>query len=344
MSRAWKNILAAAGILLTLYLLVILAAGISQVADAADRVKPGLGQIVFWALVILFAIVVVSPIVLYLRLPPALIPPEESSGPEYEAYLARLRRRLAPNPRLEGRDLETDEGLHAALADLAEEAERIVRNTAKTVFVSTAVMQNGRLDGAVVLATQVRMVWQVASVYHQRPSPRQLLYLYSNVGATALLAAGIEDIDFSELVTPLVVSVVPSLKGAVPGLQAMSSLLVNSLANGAANAFLTLRVGAVARQYCEATSALSRRAVRRSATAAAAAHVGRIVRENGVLVVKGTWKAVRNAAGDSLDSAVQGTRSLGAAFARKLRRSSRAALEEPAELAVPPAPGEPSSS
>lgn len=338
MRHAWKGVLAAVGLLLSLYLLVLLAGGISQVADAADRVEPGLGQIVFWALVILFAVVVVSPIVLYLRLPAALIPPEEASGPEYEDYLARLRRRLAANPRLRGRDLESDEALAAALVDLGEEAEGIVRDTAKTVFISTALMQNGRLDGAVVLATQVRMVWQIASIYYQRPSPRQLLYLYSNVGVTALLAASLDDIDFSELVTPIVVSVVPSLKGAVPGLQGMSSLLVNSLASGSANAFLTLRVGAVARHYCEATSALSRGAVRRSATAAAAAHVGRIARENGLLVVRGTWKAVRSAAGGSLESAVQGTRSLGSSLANKLRRGAHSAADEPAEAAVPESP------
>lgn len=338
MRRAWKSVLAAAGTLLTLYLLVVLAGGISQVADAADRIEPGLGQIVFWALVILFVIVIVSPVVLYLRLPAALIPPAEAAGPEYEEYLARLRRRLAANPRLRGRDLESDEELAAALADLGTEAERIVRDTAKMVFISTALMQNGRLDGAVVLATQVRMVWQVASVYYQRPSPRQLLYLYSNVGVTALLAASLDDIDFAELVTPIVVSVVPSLKGAVPGLQGMSTLLVNSLASGSANAFLTLRVGAVARQYCEATSTLSRPAVRRSATTAAASHVGRIARENGLLVVKGTWRAVKNAAGGSLDSALQGTRSLGTSLARKLRRSSGAVVEDPAEGTVPTPP------
>lgn len=334
MRNAWKGVLAAVGLLLSLYLLVLLAGGISQVADAADRVEPGLGQIVFWALVILFAVVVISPIVLYLRLPAALIPPAEASGPEYEDYLARLRRRLAANPRLRGRDLESDEAVTAALTELGEEAERVVRDTAKTVFISTALMQNGRLDGAVVLATQVRMVWQIASIYYQRPSPRQLLYLYSNVGVTALLAASLDDIDFSELVTPIVVSVVPSLKGAVPGLQGMSSLLVNSLASGSANAFLTLRVGAVARHYCEATSALSRGAVRRSATAEAAAHVGRIARENGLLVAKATWKAVKSAAGGSLGSAVQSTRSLGASFASKLRRSS--APEEAEDAAVSP--------
>lgn len=99
---------------------------------------------------------------------------------------------------------------------------------------------------------------------------------------------------------------------------------------------MTLRVGEVARQYCEATSTLSRRAVRRSATAAA--HVGRITRENGLLVAKGTWKAVKSAGGGSLDSAVQSTKSLGTSITRKLRRRSLSAEPaEPPEPAVPPA-------
>ena len=159
---------------------------------------------------------------------------------------------------IQGRALRTDQDVRAALDVLATEADMVGRRTASAVFISTAIMQNGRLDGAVVLATQARMIWEIAAIYDQRPSLRRMAHLYSEVIATALLATSLEDVDFSEMVTPLAVSVVPSLKGALPGFQGISSLLVNSLANGAANAFLTLRVGAVAKHYCAATTPMTR--------------------------------------------------------------------------------------
>ena len=74
-------------------------------------------------------------------------------------------------------------------------------------------------------------------------------------------------------------------------LSGISALLVKCVSNGAANAFLTLRVGEVARRYCELTSRTSAELIRKSATAAAVQHLGRIVRENGALVVRKIWEA-----------------------------------------------------
>jgi hypothetical protein len=71
----------------------------------------------------------------------------------------------------------------------------------------------------------------------------------------------------------------------------ISALLVRCVSNGAANAFLTLRVGEVARRYCELTSRCPAEIIRKSATAAAVQHLGRIVRENGALVVKKVWES-----------------------------------------------------
>src|SRR5439155_3705117 len=96
----------------------------------------------------------------------------------------------------------------------------------------------------------------------------------------------LESLDLGEMVAPLAVSVVPALKGGIPGLSGISALLVKCVSNGAANAFLTLRVGEVARRYCELTSRSSPEAIRKSATATAVQHLVRIVRENGGLVVR----------------------------------------------------------
>ena len=107
--------------------------------------------------------------------------------------------------------------VEAAIAHLSKEADLVVRRTASTVFLSTALMQNGRLDGLIVLFTQIQMVGRIARIYVQRPSPRELVRLYANVGSTAFVASGLESLDLGEMVAPLAVSVVPALKSGIPG-------------------------------------------------------------------------------------------------------------------------------
>jgi hypothetical protein len=200
-----------------------------------------------------------------------------------------LRSRLANNPRTRELPLGTDAEVEAAIAHLSKEADLVVRRTASTVFLSTALMQNGRLDGLIVLFTQIQMVGRIARIYVQRPSPRELLRLYANVGGTAFVASGLESLDLGEMVAPLAVSVVPALKSGIPGLSGHLSAPGEMRFKRRRERVLTLRVGEVARRYCELTSRHSPEAIRRSATAAAVQHLGRIVRENGALVVRKIW-------------------------------------------------------
>ena len=154
-----------------LYLCIVLIASVVQLADAADRIYLGMGQPVFWILMSIFLYFVISPVILYFKLPKALIPPIEISGPKYDAYLNELLLRLALNPRLSGFPLNSIEDISPAILVLSKDVDKIIRETASSVFVGTAVMQNGRLDGLITLFTQARMVWRIASIYQQRPSP-----------------------------------------------------------------------------------------------------------------------------------------------------------------------------
>jgi hypothetical protein len=296
MSKTILRILALISAFLVLYAGVILVAGITQVAAAADRISMGLGQPVFWALLGIFAALVLAPIAMYFRLPRPLTPPRAAEGPEYDEYLRKLKAQLARNPLLTGMPLDSDENVTEAIARLDKEANAAVRNTASAIFASTAVMQNGRLDALVVFASQVRMTYRIASIYYRRPSPRQMLYIYGNVGANVLVADNLQDVDFAGIVTPVVTAAIPSLKGAMPGLQGISTLLVNSFANGAANAFLTLRVGLIARDYCAALTYPDKARIRRSATSAALSMSAQIAREQGTRVAQAAWGAVTDAA------------------------------------------------
>lgn len=280
-------------------MLSLIIAGATSLILLADRIHPVAGTVVFWGLCLVAGFFALYCVIAYAQLPPALVPPKETSGPKHEAYLQALRLRLGNNPRTRELPRTTDSEVEAAIAHLSKEADLVVRRTASTVFLSTALMQNGRLDGLIVLFTQIQMVGRIARIYVQRPSPRELVRLYANVGGTAFVASGLESLDLGEMVAPLAVSVVPALKSGIPGMSGISALLVKCVSTGAANAFLTLRVGEVARRYCELTSRSSPEIIRKSATTAAVQHLGRIVRENGTLVVKKIWAGTGRALIDS---------------------------------------------
>jgi Domain of unknown function (DUF697) len=286
-----KRIIVMLAVLTSVCLGSIVVAGLTSLVSLADRIHPVAGQIAFWSTCAGLGFLFLYMLLAYARMPGALIPPAASSGHEFDKYLDALRARLRANARTRNKPVETLPEIEAALGELSVEADAVVRNTASMVFLSTALMQNGRLDGLIVLFTQVRMIWRIARIYVQRPSPRELIRLYANVAGTAFVASGLESLDIGGMFAPLATSAVPALKGAIPGLSGISALLVRCVSNGAANAFLTLRVGEVARRYCALTSEPSIEGIRKSATADAVKHLGRIVRENGALVASKVWEA-----------------------------------------------------
>lgn len=294
-----RRVIIGLAVLMSVCVASLIIAGATSLISLADRIHPVAGTIMFWGICLATGFFALYCLIAYARLPAALMPPNETSGPKHEAYLQALRSRLARNARTRALPLTTTAEIEAAVAQLSKEADTVVRRTASTVFLSTALMQNGRLDGLIVLFTQIQMVGRIARIYVQRPSPRELVRLYANVAGTAFVASGLESLDLGEMVAPLAVSVVPALKSGIPGLSGISALLVKCVSNGAANAFLTLRVGEVARRYCELTSRRSPEEIRRSATVEAVQHLGRIVRENGALVVKKIWASTGRALIDS---------------------------------------------
>lgn len=313
------------GGLLLLYAGASLVATFVQLAAAADRIHAGAGQPVFWTLLALAAALLLYPLWLLMRLPRAMCPPADEAG--MPAYRAWLQAHLAAHPLPAVQEAARQGGPQAALAVLGAEAEALVRDTAAGVFVGTALIQNGRLDGLVVLGSQLRLVWRVAALYRLRPTPRQLWFLYSNVAGSLLVSGGLEDIDYAEVVAPVLSSAAPALAGAVPGMQGVSSLLVNSMANGAANALLTLRVGLVAQAYCAPLARPDAQAVRKSATLAAAALLGAIVAEQGRRVVRSLWSGAAGLVADSVGSAADGVRRASSAGAQAVSQMAGSAID-----------------
>ncbi|MFZ0391124.1 MAG: DUF697 domain-containing protein [Calditrichia bacterium] len=249
-----------------------------QVIAISTQINPLLGKAAFWGLLFLYTILIVYPVYLFFRLPRALQPPANQNSAEFDVYLQRLSRRLRKNPLLREYPVNTLQEVETALAVLDEHANLIVKRHATTVFLTTAISQSGRLDAFTVLITQFRMVWQVAKLYYQRPSLREITHLYANVAATSFVAGELNDIHINEQIEPIIASVLgATLTGAIPGVSTVAGIITGSLLTGSANAYLTLRVGAITRQYTGALVKKDRRMIRRSATLEAARMLSIIV-------------------------------------------------------------------
>jgi hypothetical protein len=181
---------------------------------------------------------------------------------------------------------------------LEEQADRIIKQNSATVFITTSISQSGRLDTFTVLIAQIRMIWQIAIIYYQRPTLRGLIQLYANVLATAFIAGELNEIDISRQVEPIVTSVLgASLTGSIPGVNLVAGIVTNSLLSGSANAFLTLRVGIITKRYCGSLTKIERSSVRRSASLEAARQLSIIVMNSAGNITKSIVNAALKSPG-----------------------------------------------
>lgn len=287
----------------------------AQFVSLVNTVSPVAGKITLICLLAAYAAILFVPVMMFVRLPKAIRPPEDERCPEYRIYLDRLGARLADNPHLAGAGVQANDrsGIEAALKILDARAGEIIEKTASSLFISTAVSQNGRLDALMVLMAQTRMIWQVAHIYNQRPMLREFIQLYANVGATLFAASQLEDLDISEQVEPVIKAAVGgSVASVVPGIASIASIVMHAVLEGTANAYLTLRVGIICRTYCGSTTAFNRGRARRYSSITAAAMLGSIVTKSAGNVVKAIVTAARKAGGSTVESAAAGIRGVGA--------------------------------
>ncbi len=300
MNQTLKKIALLASLLILLGFVLFVINQTVQIVELAGRVHPSFGNFVLWALLVIYAALLLIPAYMFLRLPRSLTPPISEDVPGFDAYVGALGKRLASNPHLKGLNLSNRSKVEEALAILDRDANEIIRKTAATVFVSTAISQSGRLDSFLVLSAQSRMVRRIAHLYYQRPSLRDLIHLYANIAGTVFMAGELEDIDIHEQVEPVLSSTLGAMAVAIPGVQLAASILANSVLTGTANAFLTLRVGIIARRYCGSLVVAERRTLRRAASAEAAVLLGSIVKEGVAKLSKAVWAVSKGKAGASL--------------------------------------------
>jgi len=310
----------------------------------ARHFHPVAGQVVLWALVLVYAICLGVPLFLFLRLPKPLIPPASDTDPAFSGHLEHLGQRLVENPHLRGVPIALDRpSIEAALDILEKLADQEIRKEASLVFLSTAVSQSGRLDGLFVLVAQTRLVWKVAHIYRQRAGAREMLHLYANVATTVFAAESLEDLDLAEVAEPLMV---PLLEAAGVGvtvvLAPVATVLADCLLQGTVNALLTFRVGCIAKRYSAGMPLPNPKLVRKAATREAAVMLGGVLAELTKTVTKAVWEtSLRVVTGRSRTAAGRVSAFLRGGPARAtlyeaLRRMASSRATEPKDVPTPP--------
>lgn len=296
MIRLLKPIFILISVLIFVWFIVIVINQTYQVTELAGRIHPSFGTATLIALLILYTVLITAPVYLYFRLPGKLVVPEITDSDEYKKYISQLKARLKSNKYVKqaGLSLSNESELNNALVLLARKSDEDIKKTTSIVFVSTAVSQSGKLDGFIVLILLSKMIWRIAHIYNQRPSPRELLQLYANVAGTALVAMELDEIDIGEQIEPVIDNVIgASIAGAIPGLQHFSSFVFGCIMEGSINAYLTLRIGSITKSYCGSLVKPQRKTLRRAASIEAATHLGKIVNDNAKLVTKKIFSRIK---------------------------------------------------
>lgn len=146
---------------------------------------------------------------------------------------------------------------------IKKEMNKVIKRNAKTVMVSTAISQNGRLDFFTVVVVNLKMIKELVIMCGFRPSYKNLSKLTINVFTTALIAEGLENLDINEVLPASTLNAI----GDIPFIKP----LVSSTTQGISNALLTLRIGIVTRKFLFSDAKdITKESIRRTALIEAA--------------------------------------------------------------------------
>ena len=126
-------------------------------------------------------------------------------------------------------------------SSIKKQINKIILKNAKTVFISTAISQNGKLDMLTVLSVNIKMIKDIVNRSGFRPSYAKLGKLSIKVLSTALIAENLEGLDFTDVFPQSTTSFLAEIPIVKP--------IASSVLNGLSNALLTLRVGICTRRY-----------------------------------------------------------------------------------------------
>ncbi|MFA7417856.1 MAG: DUF697 domain-containing protein [Acholeplasma sp.] len=237
-----------------LLVLMMIIASIMQIGEQLKSVHE-YAPYVFYALAFLLVyILIIRPVMIILFSPSFSIDTTLDKNPkrEYRIYKRVAKRILEQEDLPDGMRDNLKDSMHDPflLRDalnnvynkhMKKKLNKVIRQHAKTVMVSTAISQNGRLDFITVIVVNIKMIKEIVVLCGFRPSYRNLAKLVVNVFVTALIAEGLENINLNDVIPTSTMKML----GDIPLIRPVMS----SVIEGVSNALLTLRIGIVARKY-----------------------------------------------------------------------------------------------
>ena len=159
---------------------------------------------------------------------------------------------------------------HAFLFHVKKKMNTVIKKHAKTVMVSTAISQNGRLDFFTVIVVNLKMIKELVVMCGFRPSFKNLAKLTINVFTTALIAEGLENLDINEVLPSSTINSLGEIPFAKP--------MLSSITQGISNGLLTLRIGIVTRKYLFSdANEITKEQIRRTALLEAAKMIPAVI-------------------------------------------------------------------
>jgi len=292
------------GLGLFVLLLIIVFNQVIQIVNFMSNISPIAGSVTLFILVAILAALFLLPLISFFRYKQMPDLPDSEEGAEFEQYLKKVLYNIEKNTFLKKLGFKVDrqksarDEVQRAYDVLDKRAKEIVKSKATGVFLTTAISQNGVLDGFFVLGTLTKMIWEITVIYEQRPKLSKMIALYGNVAGTVLMARGLEDLDLiDEQIEPLVASILGGgFATLVPGAVTVTNIVVNSITEGSINALLTLRVGCITQRYLSTLIKPNKKLLRRIATIEACAMLGSVMKDNTVTILKAFGKGAKRAA------------------------------------------------
>ncbi|QWC00633.1 YcjF family protein [Mycoplasmatota bacterium] len=288
MKKLGKSFWVFIGIASVFFLIMIILSAVLNLGDRISSVHPYVEYAFYGLSGLLFLILFVRPLLIVIFSPSFsmdhLFTDEQNAKKNYRMY-KKVSKNLLKEDYLSNEEKEMLEEsmndsilLKGTLSEIFDktikkELNKMIIEHAETVYLSTAISQNGRLDALAVITINLKLIKALVQKCGFRPSYMSLGRLSLNVLSTAIIAENLEDMDFSE--------VFPS--STINALQEMPLVktITGSFAQGLGNALLSLRVGIICRNYLFMDlKGLDRKQIRKIAFGEAVILLPRVIAES----------------------------------------------------------------
>ena len=288
MRKLGKTFWVVIGIAALFFIILMILSSVLQLGERLRSIHVYVEYAFYVVSAILFFLLIVRPIALVLFSPTfsmdSLFTEEENANKNYHMY-KRVAKNLLQEEYLSEEDkasinehLANAVELKLALSaifdkTIKKELNKMIVTHAESIFLTTAISQNGRLDAFAVLTINLRLIKNLVIKCGFRPSYPALGRLSFNIMSSALIAESLEDMKFSELF--------PSSSLNALAEMPILKTVTGSLAQGAGNALLSLRVGIICRNYLFMNlKGLSKKQIKKMAFAEAMVLFPRVIGES----------------------------------------------------------------